>query len=1476
MSGSSNRRNILILLVACTFGLWAGAGSAAADDCNSNGVPDDQETFGVGARLYVHATAVGTNDGSSWTDALTELEYALCMAENDPNFTEVWVAEGTYVPLRQTDLGDARTATFTLLNGVNLYGGFDGTETTIEERAGLFDQTVLSGDLNGDDDGWSNRGDNSYHVVTAGGLNVSALIDGFTITGGYANSVGPNERGAGVYVEHGSPTIRNCRVYRNRAIYMGAGVFVRWSNAQIEHSEFDENWCDGFGGGLAFSWAGTGPPLVSNCAFSGNRANDGGGLSIDSWGVDLGVVANCLFAGNHVDRHGAAVYAMYNSNWTIVNCTMAGNHTTETGATYVFEAHPVLVNSAIWGNTGDTQSGEAAQVFLDTNAYIDVDYSCLEGWTGSLGGAGNFDADPLFVQNPDDGGDGWNIGDANDDYGDLHLQDGSPCVNVGDNAAAGLPAEDVDGDQRVQQCRVDVGADETPYYRDCNDNGVADACDIDTSGDCNTNGVPDDCDVDPSDPDGDGEVSPDANGNGIPDECESIQTWYVDDDAPADPGPGDPSVSDPLEDGTANHPFDAIQEAINAASASDTVLVLDGTYTGTGNRDIDYTGKAITVRSHNGPQNCVVDCESAGRGFDFGSGEDGDSVLSGFTIVNGFAVNFGGGILSLYSSPAIVNCRILGCRVEYDEFPIANGGGIFCAGGTATFINCLVAANSAAGLGGAVACDSSGNASFVNCTLTGNQSGYGEAVYVQDSDITLDNGVVWGNTGGAVHVSSGSATIAYSDIEGGWTGAGNIDADPAFVDIDGADDDPDTWGDNDYRLSDVSPCIDAADNTNVPPDVADLDEDGDITERHPLDLDLLPRFMEHTYRPDTGVSDPPPYPAIVDMGAYERVSNPASLLVGGVDGNSVVWKDGKFGAVTQFVDSHGPMVRPTGVVFGPDGHLYVASSLSDSIVRYDGETGAWMGVFVQAGDGGLDSPLNLVFGTDGHLYVISSVTDNILRFDGQTGAFLGEFIPAGSGGLGDPAALTFGPDGNLYVCSGATDEVLRYDATDGAFIDTFVTAGAGGLDGPFGLAFGGDGYLYVSSLSTDQVLRYDAATGAFADVAAAIPTPQDIILGPDAALYVSTWSTQEVYRLGSGVFVPAGSGGMSDPKGLAFDGNGDLLVASRLTEQILQYDGTNGAFIGAFAGGGSGGLIRPRGVTYGPDANLYVSSDVTDEVLRYDGYTGVFIDVFASAGSGGLDAPRGLAFGPDDDLYVASRITASILRYDGQTGACLGEFVASGAGGMVSPQDLVFHTDGYLYVSDYQTHSVHRFDGQTGAFVDDFIAPGSGGLSQPIGLTIGPDGHWYVADYGNDNVLRFDGTDGSFIDEFVSAGDGGLDGASGVLFDEHGNLYVSSFATDTVLRYYGATGQFIDEFIAAGSAGLDDPQRMVWMADFGEPGDYDDDGDVDLDDFAGWGGCMTGPDAGPYDPPCRPFDLDHDSDVDMVDFAAFQRVFGRF
>ena len=113
--------------------------------------------------------------------------------------------------------------------------------------------------------------------------------------------------------------------------------------------------------------------------------------------------------------------------------------------------------------------------------------------------------------------------------------------------------------------------------------------------------------------------------------------------------------------GTGDYP--TIQAAIEAANDYDIIELQPGTYTGTGNRDIDFLGKAITVRSLNGPETCIINCEGTEteghRGFNFDNSEDANSVLAGLTITNGYARYDGGAIQCWQSSPTIKNCNIM-------------------------------------------------------------------------------------------------------------------------------------------------------------------------------------------------------------------------------------------------------------------------------------------------------------------------------------------------------------------------------------------------------------------------------------------------------------------------------------------------------------------------------------------------------------------------------------------------------------------------------------------------------------------------------------------------------------------------------------------------------------------------------------------------------------------------------------------------
>jgi outer membrane protein assembly factor BamB len=162
------------------------------------------------------------------------------------------------------------------------------------------------------------------------------------------------------------------------------------------------------------------------------------------------------------------------------------------------------------------------------------------------------------------------------------------------------------------------------------------------------------------------------------------------------------------------------------------------------------------------------------------------------------------------------------------------------------------------------------------------------------------------------------------------------------------------------------------------------------------------------------------------------------------------------------------------------GDLFVSSFTQNSVRRYDENTGAFIGTFINAGLGGLSAPHRGTFGPDGNFYVASANNDRVLRYNGATGAFIDVFASATQ--LDYPVDLQWGPDGNLYVSSQLNDSVVRFNGTTGAFIDVFVSAGSGGLDGPSGIQFHGGDLFVAGSFNTagqNHLYRYDGVTGAF-------------------------------------------------------------------------------------------------------------------------------------------------------------------------------------------------------------------------------------------------------------------------------------------------------------------------------------------------------------------------------------------------------------
>jgi len=345
-----------------------------ADGDHSGSAEVDMGAYEVVPVWYVKDDATGTNDGTSWTNARNYLQDALVndAAEGD----EIWVAGGSYRPDQGggKTLND-RTATFDLRNRVSIYGGFEGTEHSRAWRDWTENKTILSGDLLGDDVDVPpeelrtepSRDENSYHVVTGSGTDATAVLDGFTITGGNGHSFG-----GGVYNNAGSPTLTNCTLTGNSANLAGGGLYNTYSN-----------------------------PTLTNCTVSGNAATFGGGLiNLES----SPLVANCVFCGNYAISRGGGMYN-YQSWPKLTNCTFSGNNSNEGGGICNSNAYPEIINCIIWGNTAVSEAS-----IYNINSYnLDDDPSLIAWWkfddgegdtaSDSVGGYdGTLIGDPQWVK----------------------------------------------------------------------------------------------------------------------------------------------------------------------------------------------------------------------------------------------------------------------------------------------------------------------------------------------------------------------------------------------------------------------------------------------------------------------------------------------------------------------------------------------------------------------------------------------------------------------------------------------------------------------------------------------------------------------------------------------------------------------------------------------------------------------------------------------------------------------------------------------------------------------------------------------------------------------------------------------------------------------------------------------------------------------------------------------------------------------
>jgi len=383
------------------------------------------------------------------------------------------------------------------------------------------------------------------------------------------------------------------------------------------------------------------------------------------------------------------------------------------------------------------------------------------------------------------------------------------------------------------------------------------------------------------------------------------------------------------DDGTAD--YTTIQAAIDASGNGDIVVVCPGTYTGTDNYNINFGGRAITVRSTDPKDPAVVaatviDCGYLGRGFDFNNSEGPDSIINGFTIVNAEDTDLdyeGGAIRCDGSSPTIANCNILNslgyiggavcnenssspalinCIFTNNESPYGGGifnsgysdpnvinctftgnlavgapdsagGGIYNDNSNPTIINCIFSGNYAYDDGGGICSDFNCGASIINCTFSGNTA---DAMYSGGGGGALLNN-------GGSNTTVGNCILWDNEPDEIYLVSGTVTVDYSNVQdgypgtgninedplfID-ADGPDDIVGteDDNLRLLSSSPCIDAGDSRAVGADTADIDEDGGAAEQIPRDIDGNLRLMDDPNTADEGATHRSI--PIVDMGAYE-------------------------------------------------------------------------------------------------------------------------------------------------------------------------------------------------------------------------------------------------------------------------------------------------------------------------------------------------------------------------------------------------------------------------------------------------------------------------------------------------------------------------------------------------------------------------------------------------------------------------------
>jgi len=557
----------------------------------------------------------------------------------------------------------------------------------------------------------------------------TSVLNGMTLANGWATGSPPGDSGGALLCQGSSLLISHCRITGSQADGPGGGLSADSASVEIRDSVVDDNTALGSGGGAFFAHS---TVTISNGTFEGNTASgSGGGMALDGGTASL---SESAVLDNASLDEGGGLLLTGGVSAAITACTVAGNEAQGNGGGF-WGCPAILDECLVHGNRSEAHGGalhiesvSGSQLAIEQSTLSD-NYALLSGGGLSVDGPDTLAFDHVIVWGNRAGAEG----------DEICVLGGSPLleINFSDVDSTGIS-----------------GAFDWLWYNICEPPGFCDPRDASAAPTC----------------EGDyrlKDASPCTHGH-------SAVGLMGARDVGCTPG-----VFVVRPDGSGD--FLTIQDAVDGVPDYDIIELVNGTYTGPGNRDVDLRGRALTVRSQSGsPDSCILDCEGTGRAFVCNTGETESTLIQNLTLTGGHA---------------------------------ERGGALLCASSSPTMIGCVLHHNSADSSGGGI-CAIAGSPVIERCTLVENSAPAGAAIHCDASSPTLDKTIlVFNGPGEAMSCISDADPVlgccdVYGNTSGDWIGCiadqsgvdGNFSADPRFYDSLLFD----------YHLHLDSPCLDVA------------------------------------------------------------------------------------------------------------------------------------------------------------------------------------------------------------------------------------------------------------------------------------------------------------------------------------------------------------------------------------------------------------------------------------------------------------------------------------------------------------------------------------------------------------------------------------------------------------------------------------------------------------------------------------------